>query len=281
MTLRLSCYTAMAACFLAASGPCGAQQFQVNAAHGGLAIGRDVINSTINVAPGISPEQFSAMVAQVMAENSRVLAKAMAPMSALIERLDSYEINQQQMRTALVIIGENNIPPERMGSKFVEIVQQYKVLETSTGSTRQGDPTNVAALRTDVQRAIETGNLAKADSLLEEIGGRLALRSHTADGMAVVSEAEISVQRGELALTQLRYIEAVRYFGNAADIISSARAFEDKRIEYLRKAAGAFFKQGVEFGDNNALLTAIERYLSLGYVYPARSCAAAMGDDSE
>ena len=183
-------------------------------------------------------------------------------MAALLERLDRYEINQQQMRTALVIIGENDIPPERMGAKFVEIAQQYNVLKASTGPPKDGEPAKVAALKADVQRAIEAGELAKADALLEEIGGQLALRSHTADGVAVqvVSEAEIVVQRGEIALTQLRYIEAVRYFGNAAGLIPSVSAYDETRIEYLRKEAGALFKQGVEFGDNNALLTAIERY---------------------
>ena len=44
------------------------------------------------------------------------------------------------MRTALVIIGENNIPPERMGTKFVEIAEQYKVLKGSTAPIKQGDP---------------------------------------------------------------------------------------------------------------------------------------------
>ena len=259
MMPRWACYSAVAAFVLAVCGPTGAQQAQVTASGGAVAIGRDVINSTINIAPGISSEQFAAMVAQVMAENSRILSKAMAPMEALIARLDSYEINQQQMRTALVIIGENDIPPERMGTKFVEIAEQYKVLKGSTAPIKQGDPANVAALRANVQRAIETGDLAKADLLLEEIGGEFALTRHTADSISIVSEAQISVQRGEIALTQLRYIEAVRYFGNAAELIPSG-AYRNERIEYLRKEAGALFKQGVEFGDNNALLTAIERY---------------------
>ena len=261
MTLRLPCYSAIAACFLAACGPSSAQQLQVSASSGGIAIGRDLNNSTINI-QGITAEQFAALVAQVTTQNTDAIVKAMAPMAALLERLDRYEINQQQMRTALVIIGENDIPPERMGAKFVEIAQQYNVLKASTGPPKDGEPAKVTALKADVQRAIEAGELAKADALLEEIGGQLALRIHTADGVAVqvVSEAEIVVQRGEIALTQLRYIEAVRFFGSAAGLIPSVSAYDETRIEYLRKEAGALFKQGVEFGDNNALLTAIERY---------------------
>lgn len=88
MMPRWACYSAVAAFVLAVCGPTGAQQAQVTASGGAVAIGRDVINSTINIAPGISSEQFAAMVAQVMAENSRILSKAMAPMEALIARLD-------------------------------------------------------------------------------------------------------------------------------------------------------------------------------------------------
>jgi hypothetical protein len=35
-------------------------------------------------------------------------------------------------------------------------------------------------------------------------------------------------------------------------------AHEDKRISYLEREAGAFYHQGDEFGDNGALLSAIE-----------------------
>ena len=221
------------------------------------------------------------MVAQVMAENSRVLSKAMAPMSALIERLDSYEINQQQMRTALVIIGENNIPPERMGSKFVEIVQQYKVLETSTGSTRQGDPTNVAALRADVQRAIETGNLAKADLLLEEIGGRVGVKKphcgryggceRGGDFRATrrTRPHSIALHRGRSIFRQRRRTS-----------FRQVQSLEDKRIEYLRKEAGAFSNKGWNLATTMRFLRRSNAIRS-GDVYPARSRAAAMGDDSE
>ena len=107
-----------------------------------------------------------------------------------------------------------------------------------------------------------------------------ALTRHTADSISIVSEAEISVQRGEIALTQLRYIEAVRYFGNAAESFRR-RAYRNERIEYLRKEAGALFKQGVEFGDNNALLDCNRALFAAGDVCFPRSRAAAMGDDLE
>src|SRR4051812_37215934 len=128
MTMRLSCYLLITACFLASSPLGGAQDLHVVAATGGIAIGRDVNNSTINI-QGITAEQMAALVAEVVSKNSMALAARIAPLESAVNRFATFEINQDQMRAALLIIGENDIPPERMGAKFIEIAQQYRVLK--------------------------------------------------------------------------------------------------------------------------------------------------------
>src|SRR5262249_41889441 len=72
-----------------------------------------------------------------------------------------------------------------------------------------------------------------------------------------------SARRGEISLARLRYTEAAKHFANAAGLFSPNSANEDKRINYLLQEASAFFRQGAEFGDNGALLSAIERYKRL------------------
>src|SRR5262249_13992701 len=86
-------------------------------------------------------------------------------------------------------------------------------------------------------------------------------------------------RRGDLALTRLRYVEAAKHFANAAALVPPKRAEdkriaalqsanEDKRIIYLQKEAGALYQQGDELGDNDALLSAIQRYNRLIHLTP-------------
>ena len=51
-------------------------------------------------------------------------------------------------------------------------------------------------------------------------------------------------------------------------LFSSKSGHEDKRISYLQKEASALYQEGDEFGDNDALLSAIERYHRLLHLMP-------------
>ncbi|MGA7454472.1 MAG: hypothetical protein WBW73_25535 [Rhodoplanes sp.] len=75
--------------------------------------------------------------------------------------------------------------------------------------------------------------------------------------------AETIAQRGDIALTKLQYGEAAKRFAEAAAALPAESAHQDKRIGYLLKEADALYRQGDEYGDNGALLAAIERQRSL------------------
>ena len=53
----------------------------------------------------------------------------------LKEKLD---LNERQVRAALGILGENNIPPEQLAAKLVEIAERFKDLQ-ATASAQPGD----------------------------------------------------------------------------------------------------------------------------------------------
>ena len=59
------------------------------------------------------------------------------------------------------------------------------------------------------------------------------------------------------------YGEAAQHLANAAAVLPAEGTHQDKRIGYLEKEANALYRQGDEFGDNGALLSAIERRRSL------------------
>src|SRR5207247_10115703 len=104
------------------------------------------------------------------------------------------------------------------------------------------DDPKIAALRIDARKAIEAGELAKADALLADVETE---QRRALDRLAV-NAAETSAQRGEIALTRLRYAEAAQHFTNAAAVFPPNRAHEGKRISNLQKQASALFHQGYE-----------------------------------
>jgi tetratricopeptide (TPR) repeat protein len=241
-------------CFIAALGICffasiAAAYAQTRADTGSIAIGGSVTGSTINI--GVPPEQLAALVRQA-ADLSETQKKVIAKLEGELD------LNQRQIRAALGILGENDILPERLAAKLVEIAERFKALQETTSAQPSDDPKTVA-LKAEAQKAIAEGDLAKADALLADVEGE---QRRALDRLAV-NAAETSARRGEISLARLRYAEAAKHFANAAGVFPPNSAYEDKRISYLQKEASALFQQGGEFGDNGALLSAIERYKRL------------------
>src|SRR5262245_17675009 len=241
---------------LATTPPAHAQS--VNAATGGMAVGGNVTNSNINIYNGVSPEQLAALVRQ-----SGDLSDAQ---KKLIARLEAdLDLNQRQIRAALDILGEKDVPPERLAARLLEIAERFKALQT-IADAQAGDDPRITALKAEAKKAVEAGELERADSLLAEVATEQA-RALTEQARALdrlaVNAAETHVQRGDIALTRLRYAEAAGHFAAAAAVFPPDGVQAEKRIEYLEREADALYRQGDEFGDNPALVRAIERRKAL------------------
>ena len=251
MKRHLSFVVASGIFFFALNATVHAQQ--VKADTGGVAIGGSVSGSTINI--GIPQEKVDALVRDARRPLEELTAQQRENIALLKEKLD---LNERQVRAALGILGENDIPPERLAAKLVEIAESFNALK-ATASAQPGDDPKIAALKTDTQKAIEAGELARADALLANVETE---QRRALDRLAV-NAAETSARRGEIALTRLRYAEAAKHFANAAAVFPPNSAYENKRIGYLRREASALYRQGSEFGDNDALRTSIERFRRL------------------
>jgi tetratricopeptide (TPR) repeat protein len=249
--------------FVAALGMCFFASFtvayaQVRADTGSIAIGGSVTGSTVII--GIPQEKVDELVRDAKRPLEELTTQQKENIALLKEKLD---LNERQVRAALGILGENDIPPERLAAKLVEIAESFKALR-ETASAQPGDDPKIAALKADAQKAIEAGELTKADALLADVETE---QRRTLDRLAV-NAAETPARRGDIALTRLRYREAATHFANAAAVFPPKSAYEDKRLSYLRKEAAALFQQGDEFGDNGALLSAIEQYTRLVNLMP-------------
>lgn len=126
----------------------------------------------------------------------------------LKEKLD---LNQRQVRSALEIVGEADVPPERLAAKLVEIAGKYKDLKTAAAA-QPGDDSKITALKAEAQKAIQDGQLGKADEILAAIE---KIQTEALDRLALNS-AQTTAQRGDLALTRLRYLDAAQRFAEAA-----------------------------------------------------------------
>lgn len=256
-------------CALLAPVPLAHAQ-KVSADNNSLAIGGAVTNSTINI--GIPPEQIAALVRQLSADVSE-------PQRKLIAKLEEeLELNQQQVTAALAIMGEANVAPKNLHAKLIEVAERFKDLQLAA-RVKPGDDEKITALRQAVQTAVEAGDLDKADGLFAEITAehrRIAAEQRRTLELREVGEAEASADRAKLAMTRLRYRDAARYFDDAATALPAGEAYGDQRIDYLRREAEAFYRQGFDFGDRKALQSALDLRTRLVAMTKARKTADAV-----
>src|SRR5262245_35606530 len=216
-------------------------------------------NVSVSVVCGIPTEKVDELVRDAKRPLEELNTQQRENIALLKEKLD---LNLGQVRNALATLGENDVPPERLAAKLVEIAERFKALQ-ETASAQPGDDPKITALKAEAQKAIDAGDLTKADALLAEVETeqrRDRDRQAAALDRQTLNVAETSARRGKIALTRLRYAEAATYFAKAAAEFAPYGAHEDKRIGYLEKEADALYRQGDELADNAALLSAIERY---------------------
>jgi hypothetical protein len=231
-------------------------------------VGGDSRQSIIN---GLAPEQLAALIRQ-HEDHTETQKK-------LIARLEKdLDLNERQMREALRILGENDVSAERLGATLGEIARHFQHLRSGTLAD-PGDGPAIVAMKSDVQRAIEDGDLAKADALLEGV----ARAQRDSVERSAVNLAGTLGRQAEIALTRLRYSEAAARFASAVAALPSGMDHDDRRIGYLFGEADAFYRQGDELGDNAALLSAIcyRAVAAVGDACTSRARPARLGCDAE
>lgn len=216
----------------------------VHAEGGGVAIGGNVSNSTI----GVPYEKLQEAVRAQTKQLSDLTDLQKDTIALLKEKLD---LNQRQVEVALAIVGEADVPPERLAAKLVEIAEKFKDLQTAAAA-QPGDDARVTALKSEAQAAIADGRLSAADDALASIE---KIQSEALDRLAL-NAAQTTSQRGDVALAQLRYRDAAKRFEDAAARLPQGH--DEARWTYLEKEAAALYRQGDEFGDNPALGEAVD-----------------------
>jgi tetratricopeptide (TPR) repeat protein len=242
---------------LAFAGPqVRAQERPVHAEQASAAFGGNVSNSTITI--GVAPDKIDEIVRLRTKPLEDLSESQKETIATLKEKLD---LNQRQVSSALEILGETNVPPERLAAKLVEIAKNFEDLKTAAAA-QPGDDAKITGLKAEAQRAIQDGLLGKADEILAAIE---KIQTEALDRLAL-NAAQTTTQRGDVALTRLRYLDAAQRFSEAAAKVPQGH--EDERWKYLNAEADALYRQGDEFGDNAAALSAIEHFRHLVELRP-------------
>src|SRR5215470_470976 len=171
---------------------------QVRADVGSIAIGGSVTGSTVII--GIPQEKVDELVRDARRPLEELTAQQRENIALLKEKLD---LSGRQVRAALAILGENDIPPERLATKLAEIAERFKELR-AMASAHPGDNVKIVALNIDAQKAIEGGQLAEADAMLADV----EIEQRRDFDRLAIHAAETLARRGDIALTRLRYVEA-------------------------------------------------------------------------
>src|ERR1700757_1771026 len=120
---------ALGMCFFASNTTAHAQ---VRADTGSIAIGGSVTGSTVII--GIPQEKGDELVRDAKRPLEELTTQQRENIALLKEKLD---LNVSQVRAALGILGENDIAPERLAAKLVEIAGRFKDLQ-ATASAQPG-----------------------------------------------------------------------------------------------------------------------------------------------
>ena len=229
-----------------------AQERPVHAEQGSVAIGGNASNNTF--VNGVTPEMLAALTRpwEALSESQK---------KEINKLQGDLDLNQRQVKSALEILGEADVPPERLAAKLVEIAGKFKDLKTAAAA-QPGDDAKITALKAQAQKAIEDGELGKAKEILTKVEKN---QDEALERLAL-NAAQTAAQLGDLALAQLRYPEAAGHFARAAAKVPQGH--ENERWKYLNEEADALERQGDEFGDNASAASAIERYRHLAELLP-------------
>ncbi len=192
----------------------------------GVAIGGSVSDSQIiNTVNQVDPAVLAAITkifADQMAAGGEARANADARAADLAGRLG---FTTAAVTEFFKTLGERNVSDENVPARLIEIATQFARARVELGPLDPSDP-HAADLARQVKRALEAGELTKAETLLEQAkdSERAALR----EARQLIQKAEQAVDRhalnlakmessqGDIALTQLRYVDAAKHYEAAA-----------------------------------------------------------------
>jgi tetratricopeptide (TPR) repeat protein len=219
----------------------------------------------VAVTYGLTPEQVEELT---KAAAAGAVAGAVGPLADRIAELSNrLGVTQGAAVTMLRIIGQQDVPLEKLPQKLAEVAEQYKSAMERLASLDPQDPvTRDLVARADA--AFKAGQLDEADQLVSQAEQAEIAAAHQAQQLAQQAQAAADQRllraahdrsvRGDIAMTGLHYLDAARHFQEAAELVPAGHP--DEKGRFLTLEADALRHQGDERGDNASLTKAITVY---------------------
>lgn len=227
-----------------------------------IEIGGSVSNSTINNTINKQDPAVLAAMAKTFADQLAATTEAKAQADAKAAELGA----KLGFTTAAVAeffktLGEKNVPEEKIPTRLIEIATDFTktreslTIEIVTHFTQtqhalaalDPDDPHAAELIDSAKQALNDGRLTEADALLNQAkeveianfrqARELVQKAHEIEERHALNAAKLFSDRGNIALTQLRYLDAANLFEQAASLVPIG--YPDKRTDYLHRQADA------------------------------------------
>lgn len=181
----------------------------------------------VAVTYGLTPEQVRELT-------TAAAAGAVGPLADRIVDLGkTLGVTQGAAVEMLRIIGEQDVPLEKLPQKLAEVAEQYKSAMARLSALDPEDPVTRDLVQR-AQAAIQSGHLEEADQLVSQAEQAELAAAHrtqqlaqqaqaAADQRLLRAAADVDV-RANIAMTRLHYLDAARYFREAAEPTSSPPA---------------------------------------------------------
>ncbi|MBF0436602.1 MAG: tetratricopeptide repeat protein [Magnetococcales bacterium] len=216
--------------------------------------GNNLVNhnaGNVTIQNGLTPEIIKSLGEAVTAPLERLTQEQKEIIHKQEKELG---VGREAISSFLAIIREKDVPPEQWPSKLKEIAERHNALLQQLQALPKGSP-EMVALKESAKKAIAEYRYDDADAVFDQL---LALQGE--------ETASVWASRAELAMTRLRYKDAAQYFVQAADALPPSR--EEQKNAFREQESGAWYQQGDEFGDNEALKKAIQLYSKLLELQP-------------
>ena len=230
----------------------------------GSVSGGSTINNTINKQDPAVLAAMTKTFADQMAASSEAKAQAEGKAAELATKLG---FTSAAVVEFFKILGEQDVPEEKVPARLIEVAIHFAQTRDALATLAPDDP-HTAELARSAKEVLDSGRLTEADILLDQAreGELAALRqarelkqkAQEAEDRHALNAAKLLAGRGNIALTQLRYVEAAEHFKQATVLVPSGHP--DELADYLHRQADALYRQGDEQGDNAALRKSIETW---------------------
>ena len=171
-----------------------------------------------------------------------------------------FDIRPSTLARMMLVIQDQAHPTEELAIRLQELALQHNKLIGRLRAT-SNDDAEVQRLRAGAAEALEQGDFDGADASLVEAESVDARAATAERADRLLSRAETSARRGELARVRLNYSAAAMHFSQAAATVPKQALA--KRWDYLMEEAAVLYELGSQLGNTTALIQAIEVYSTL------------------